>query len=118
MPLLKHARKKLRQDKKRTLKNKKVRELYKELVKKAKINPTKEALSAAFSAVDKAAKEHIIHENKAARLKASLTKGEGESVTAKGIKEEGAKKPSASAAKKKPTTKKAVTKKATKKAGK
>lgn len=75
MPLLKSAKKKLRQDKKRTLKNKKVRELYKEMLKKAKANPTKENLAAAFSSIDKAAKEHLIHDNKAARLKSSLTKG-------------------------------------------
>lgn len=75
MPLLKHARKKLRQDKKRTLKNKKVREVYKTLVKKAKTSPTEKNLAAAFSSIDKAAKHHIIHANKAARLKSSLTKG-------------------------------------------
>ena len=77
MPVLKHARKKLRQDKQRTLKNKKVRELYKDMVKKAKSNPSKENLAAAFSSIDKAAKHFLIHDNKAARLKASLTKTPG-----------------------------------------
>jgi len=106
MPVLKHARKKLRQDKKRTLRNKRVRELYKSFVKKAKANPTPESLAQAFSSIDKAAKQNIIHENKAARLKSSLTKGNEGTDERKETKVE-----------KKPATKKAV-KKATKKAGK
>ena len=74
MPLLKHAKKKMRQDKKRTLRNKRVRVVYRELMKKAKQKPSKENLSEAFSSLDKAAKNNIIHKNKAARLKASLSK--------------------------------------------
>ncbi len=74
MPLLKHAKKKMRQDKKRTLRNKRVRVVYRELLKKARQKPTKENLSKAFSSVDKAAKNHLIHNNKAARLKSSLSK--------------------------------------------
>jgi len=74
MPILKHAKKKLRQDKKRTLLNKKVKEAYKKLVKKAKADKTQKALSAAFSSVDKASKKNIIPKNRAARMKASLAK--------------------------------------------
>jgi small subunit ribosomal protein S20 len=74
MPLLKHARKKLRQDKKRTLANKKVKTTYKSMLKEAKENPTAESISAAVSSVDKAVKNHIIHANKAARIKSSLSK--------------------------------------------
>lgn len=74
MPVLKHAKKKLRQDKKRTLRNKKVRSLYKQLIKKARESKTPEAVSAAFKQIDKAAKNHIIHDNKAAHLKSSLSK--------------------------------------------
>lgn len=80
MPVLKHAKKKLRQDKGRTLRNKRVRELYKKLVKKAKENPSKDAVSAAFQAVDRAAKDHIIHNNKASRIKSSLSKLNGKAV--------------------------------------
>jgi small subunit ribosomal protein S20 len=112
MPVLKHARKKLRQDKKRTLRNKRVRELYKSFVKKAKANPTPEALAQAFSSIDKAAKQNIIHENKAARLKSSLTKGSGGAEGSKEPKEAKTGSP-----KKVSVTKKAA-KKATKKAGK
>ncbi len=78
MPVLKHAKKKLRQDKKRTLRNKTIRNLYKKLIKKAHSASSgqakEKAVSAAFKQIDKAAKNHIIHDNKAARLKSSLSK--------------------------------------------
>lgn len=75
MPVLKHAKKKLRQDKKRALKNKTLRESYKRAIKTAKAQPNDKNISAAFSQIDKAAKHNILHENKAARLKAALAKG-------------------------------------------
>jgi small subunit ribosomal protein S20 len=74
MPILKHAKKKLKQDKKRTIKNKKIKDAYKSMVKKAKADKSPKSLSEAFSAVDKAAKKNILSNNKASRLKASLTK--------------------------------------------
>jgi small subunit ribosomal protein S20 len=74
MPILKHAKKKLKQDKKRTVRNKKVKDLFKKLVKTAKVEKTAESLSKAFSAVDKAAKKNIIPANRAARMKSSLSK--------------------------------------------
>lgn len=83
MPLLKHAKKKLRQDKKRTLGNKKVKNLFKSMVKKAKENPTPQAISEAASAIDKATKYNLMHENKAARMKSALSKLTTEGVAAK-----------------------------------
>ncbi len=74
MPVLKHAKKKLRQDKKRTLRNKSVRSLYRSLVKKANLNPTTKSISVAFKSIDKAAKNNIIHTNKAAHMKSALSK--------------------------------------------
>ncbi len=74
MPVLKHAKKKLRQDKKRTVDNLRIRKVYKKLLKAAKLQKTTEAVSAAYQAIDKAAKKNIIHDNKAARLKSSLAK--------------------------------------------
>lgn len=74
MPILKHAKKKLKQDKVRTLRNKKLRSTYKTLIKKARKDPSAENMSAAFKQIDKAAKNHLMHENKAARLKSSLSK--------------------------------------------
>ena|SRR5665213_3256666 len=74
MPVLKHAKKKMRQDKKRTLRNKRVKAVFRDLMKKAKQQPTQETVGAAFSSLDKAAKKHILHKNKVARMKSSLSK--------------------------------------------
>jgi small subunit ribosomal protein S20 len=74
MPVLKHAKKKLRQDKKRTLDNLRIKNIYKKLLKAARLLKTDDTLSAAYQAIDKAAKKNIIHENKAARLKSSLAR--------------------------------------------
>ena len=57
MPVLKHAKKKLRQDKKRTADNLKIKKAYKKLLKVAKLEKTTEAISAAYQAIDKAAKK-------------------------------------------------------------
>lgn len=74
MPVIKSAKKKLRQDKKRTLQNKSLENLFKKMVKEAQKNPSKENIQKAVSVVDKAAKKNIIHKNKAARIKSSLSK--------------------------------------------
>lgn len=74
MPVIKSAKKKLRQDRKRTELNKKLEDLFKKLIKQAKNSPTEKNIKMAISAVDKAAKKNIIHKNKAARLKSSLSK--------------------------------------------
>jgi small subunit ribosomal protein S20 len=74
MPVLKHAKKKLRQDKVRTAKNKKQKEQYKDLIKAARKNANAATVSTAFKGIDKAAKNNIIHKNKAARLKSALSK--------------------------------------------
>ena len=74
MPILKHAKKKMRQDKKRTLANRKVKDAYKKQFKNAVKLKTAQALSKAYQAIDKAAKQNILHQNKAARLKSSLAK--------------------------------------------
>lgn len=74
MPILKHAKKKLKQDKKRTLANRKVKEAFKKLVKNAIADKKDASVSKAFSAVDKAVKKNILNKNKAARMKSSLVK--------------------------------------------
>lgn len=74
MPLLKHAKKKLKQDKVRTIRNKKVKNAFKLSVKKAKEGASEKTVSAAFKAVDKAVKKNLIHKNRAARMKSSLSK--------------------------------------------
>jgi small subunit ribosomal protein S20 len=110
MPILKHAKKKLKQDKKRTIRNKQIKDTFKRLVKIAKIDKAAESVSKAFSAVDKAAKENIINKNKAARMKSSLTKHvASDAVVATAPKK---------AVGKKKTTKKATAAKAAPKASK
>ena len=74
MPILKHAKKKLKQDKKRTLRNKTVKNTYKLAVKKARTEKNAKSVNAAFKAIDKAAKKNLIHKNKAARMKSALSK--------------------------------------------
>lgn len=74
MPVLKHAKKKLRQDKKRTIHNRKQKGAYKKLLKKALRTLAAADVIKAVSAIDKAAKNNLIHDNKAARLKSSLSK--------------------------------------------
>lgn len=74
MPLLKHAKKKLKQDKVRAVRNKKVKNTFKLSVKKAKEGASEKTVSTAFKAIDKAVKKNIIHKNKAARMKSSLSK--------------------------------------------
>lgn len=74
MPVTKSAKKKLRQDKKRRERNKKLIIFFEKLLKKAKKQPSEKTITAAFSAIDKATKRNIIHKNKAARIKSSLSK--------------------------------------------
>ncbi len=81
MPILKHAKKKLKQDKLRTVRNKKVKTTFKLAVKKAKSEKNAKTVSGAFKAIDKAVKKNIIHKNKAARMKSALSKLVGGSAT-------------------------------------
>lgn len=111
MPLLRHAKKKLRQDKKRTSRNRRVKTTYKELIKKAATEKTTQSLSLAFSAIDKAEKHNLLHKNKAARMKSSLSKiSEGKTtlVTTKAAKPKS--KAAKLLAKKKTSTKKTAKK--------
>ncbi|HSW89860.1 MAG TPA: 30S ribosomal protein S20 [Patescibacteria group bacterium] len=74
MPITKSALKALRQDKKRAIMNQPVRSRVKSSMDAVKAAPKLETLSSAFSALDRAVKRHIIHRNKAARLKSQLSK--------------------------------------------
>lgn len=74
MPIIKSAIKKVRKDKVRTLRNSKREASLKALIKKMRISKSAKDLQAVFSALDKAAKVHLIHPNKAARLKSRLSK--------------------------------------------
>lgn len=74
MPVIKSAQKKLRKDKKRTEQNKKLKNIFKTALKKALKSPTQKTITEAVRLTDKAAKKNIIHDNKAARIKSSLSK--------------------------------------------
>ena len=74
MPVTKQARKKLRKDRKREIKNDSLRASFKKAVKNTKKSPTVKKLSEATKTIDKAAKKNIIHKNKAARLKSRLAR--------------------------------------------
>lgn len=74
MPVTLQAAKKLRHDRVRTTQHAETRAKLRLLVKATRASPSKKTLSAAFTALDKAAKTRVIHPNKAARLKARLSK--------------------------------------------
>jgi len=74
MPITKGAIRKQRADRVKTAINDRVRKLYRLVLKKARQKPTPQSLSAAYRGLDRAAKAHVIHRNKAARLKSRLSK--------------------------------------------
>ena len=50
------------------------RRALRDVVKSMRKSPSAKSLTVAFTALDKAAKKHIIHKNKADRLKSRLSK--------------------------------------------
>lgn len=64
----------LRQDRRRAVMNRRTRSQAKTAMDAMKKSPSPENLSAAFSALDRAAKKNVFHKNKASRLKAALSK--------------------------------------------
>jgi small subunit ribosomal protein S20 len=74
MPVIKSAKKKLRQDTKRKKINDVLRKTLKNAIKEAAKSKTSEKIRKAVQTVDKAAKKGLIHKNKAARLKSGLSK--------------------------------------------
>ncbi|MFH0979597.1 MAG: 30S ribosomal protein S20 [Candidatus Roizmanbacteria bacterium] len=76
MPIIKSAKKKMRKDKKKTIKNLIYIKAYKETLIKLKKGGknTKEIINRFYSQVDKAVKNKIIHKNKGDRLKSKIRK--------------------------------------------
>lgn len=74
MPVTKQAIKKVRQDKRKTLINLKVKQAYKKAVRDFVKKPTEAGLTSVFKSLDKAAKGNVIHKNRASRLKSRLSK--------------------------------------------
>ena len=69
MPIIKSARKRVRVAQKATARNVKTKRQFKSALKSLSKKPTSQSVRNAQSAIDKAAKKHVIHKNKAARLK-------------------------------------------------
>lgn len=74
MPIIKSAKKKMRQDMYRTERNKQTIKAMKQTVRLARMDPSSKNLTLAFAALDQATKKSVIHKNKASRLKARLSK--------------------------------------------
>lgn len=74
MPVIRSAKKKLRKDKKREIANDKIRGLLKRTLNEVKKSPTPQNIKKAVKTADLSAKKHIIHKNKAGRIKSSLSK--------------------------------------------
>lgn len=74
MPVIKSAKKKLRRDKKIQKRNYLTKLVLGKAIKAARKSPTLEKVKKATVLIDKASKNKIIHANKAARIKSSLSK--------------------------------------------
>lgn len=74
MPITKSALKALRQDRRRAASNRPIRSRVKSALDQVQTVKTESNLSAAFSAIDRALKKHLIHRNKAARLKSKASR--------------------------------------------
>lgn len=74
MPLLANAKKALRVSKRKTTINTQIKSKLKSAVDEMKKSPAADKLNQAFSAIDRGVKKHLVQKNKAARLKASLSK--------------------------------------------
>jgi small subunit ribosomal protein S20 len=74
MPVIKSAKKKLRQDKKRQKRNNFQRTSFKDALKEAQKSKTAEKVKKAVSLIDRAVKKGLVHKNKAARIKSRLSK--------------------------------------------
>lgn len=77
MPNIKSAQKKMKQDLRRTQENRKYMKKVGDIIRTAKkgVKSKKDKfVSNAYSLIDKAAKKNVIHENKANRLKQSVSR--------------------------------------------
>lgn len=74
MPIIKSAKKALRQSESRRKRNQIWKEKLKEAVKKAVSEKSMAALSQAYKIIDKSAKRDLIKKNKASRMKSRLAK--------------------------------------------
>ena len=74
MPILKNAKKALRNSERKRVVNRQVKTRVKTFTDKVKKSHDVKDVPAAFSAIDKAVKNILIHRNQAARLKAQMAR--------------------------------------------
>lgn len=74
MPVTKTAKRALRSSKRKEEANKQIRSQLEIAIRVAKKEKSDKAVSSASSLADRAAKKNIIHKNRAARIKSSLSK--------------------------------------------
>ena len=72
MPILANAKKALRASNRKAVINSRTKSKMRTAIKAAQADPSKENIKAAYSAVDRAAKNKLIHKNKAAHVKSQL----------------------------------------------
>ena len=82
MPIGRSAKKSLRKSAKHRKVNVSFKNKLKTIVKKFLAKPTEKGLSEVSSVLDKAKKNNLIHRNKVARLKSSMSKKVGKEVQA------------------------------------
>ena len=74
MPRIRSSKKRMRQARARTERNRAQRSAVKTAVKRARAELTPEAVAKAIQALDRGARKRLIHRNAAARKKARLAK--------------------------------------------
>jgi len=112
MPIIKSAKKRVRQTRKATVRNAKTKRTLRSALKSFSKKPTAKGHSEAQSSLDKAAKKGLVHKNKVARKKRQLAAAAKKS----GVKvEKKAAKAAPKAVAKKAPAKKPAAKKTTKK---
>lgn len=74
MPITKSAKKALKVSRKKENTNRKSRDRVKKVVKEFEKKLSPESLRIAYCEIDKSVKKHLIHKNKASRIKSKLAK--------------------------------------------
>ena len=74
MPVTRTATRALRKSERKHVVNNKRKKILNKSVKEVVAKPSAATLSEAFSQIDKAVKNQLIHKNRAARMKSSLSK--------------------------------------------
>jgi len=74
MPITSSAKKKMKRDVRKRVLNSTQKAVLKKAIKTARHSPSSDTIKVAQKNLDKAAKNNLIHKNKAARLKSRLVK--------------------------------------------